>query len=202
MIYSINSKYSSMETTRFETFFDAILAIIITILVIKIPQPAAPTIAAILELKTTYIAYLISFLTLYNLWHANHELFQIIDTIENSAVWIYGAMIFVISLIPYFTLWIANNINSITAETMFGLIFIITHILNRLGIKEIYKSNKYNKKLNKIGFNRHMQSMPLIILAIGFILTYTIFKPGIYISCLISVVLWIVIDIKKRDYNG
>lgn len=191
-----------METTRFETFFDAILAIIITILVIKIPQPAAPTIAAILELKTTYIAYLISFLTLYNLWHANHELFQIIDTIENSAVWIYGAMIFVISLIPYFTLWIANNINSITAETMFGLIFIITHILNRLGIKEIYKSNKYNKKLNKIGFNRHMQSMPLIILAIGFILTYTIFKPGIYISCLISVVLWIVIDIKKRDYNG
>ena len=202
MIYSINSKYSSMETTRSETFFDAILAIIITILVIKIPQPAAPTIAAILELKTTYIAYLISFLTLYNLWHANHELFQIIDTIENSAVWIYGAMIFVISLIPYFTLWIANNINSITAETMFGLIFIITHILNRLGIKEIYKSNKYNKKLNKIGFNRHMQSMPLIILAIGFILTYTIFKPGIYISCLISVVLWIVIDIKKRDYNG
>ncbi|MCI7427899.1 MAG: TMEM175 family protein [Methanobrevibacter sp.] len=202
MIYSINSKYSSMETTRFETFFDAILAIIITILVIKIPQPAAPTIAAILELKTTYIAYLISFLTLYNLWHANHELFQIIDTIENSAVWIYGAMIFVISLIPYFTLWIANNINSIPAETMFGLIFIITHILNRLGIKEIYKSNKYNKKLNKIGFNRHMQSMPLIILAIGFILTYTIFKPGIYISCLISVVLWIVIDIKKRDYNG
>ena len=191
-----------METTRFETFFDAILAIIITILVIKIPQPAAPTIAAILELKTTYIAYLISFLTLYNLWHANHELFQIIDTIENSAVWIYGAMIFVISLIPYFTLWIANNINFIPAETMFGLIFIITHILNRLGIKEIYKSNKYNKKLNKIGFNRHMQSMPLIILAIGFILTYTIFKPGIYISCLISVVLWIVIDIKKRDYNG
>ena len=202
MIYSINSKYSSMETTRFETFFDAILAIIITLLVIKIPQPAAPTIAAILELKTTYIAYLISFLTLYNLWHANHELFQIIDTIENSAVWIYGAMIFVISLIPYFALWIANNINSIPAETMFGLIFIITHILNRLGIKEIYKSNKYNKKLNKIGFNRHMQSMPLIILAIGFILTYTIFKPGIYISCLISVVLWIVIDIKKRDYNG
>lgn len=202
MIYSINSKYSSMETTRFETFFDAILAIIITILVIKIPQPAAPTIAAILELKTTYIAYLISFLTLYNLWHANHELFQIIDTIENSAVWIYGAMIFVISLIPYFALWIANNINSIPAETMFGLIFIITHILNRLGIKEIYKSNKYNKKLNKIGFNRNMQSMPLIILAIGFILTYTIFKPGIYISCLISVVLWIVIDIKKRDYNG
>lgn len=202
MIYSINSKYSSMETTRFETFFDAILAIIITILVIKIPQPAAPTIAAILELKTTYIAYLISFLTLYNLWHANHKLFQIIDTIENSAVWIYGAMIFFISLIPYFALWIANNINSIPAETMFGLIFIITHILNRLGINEIYKSNKYNKKLNKIGFNRHMQSMPLIILAIGFILTYTIFKPGIYISCLISVVLWIIIDIKKRDYNG
>ena len=31
-----------MNTNRFETFYDAILAIIITILVLKIPQPLSP----------------------------------------------------------------------------------------------------------------------------------------------------------------
>ena len=72
-----------METTRFETFFDAIIAIIITVLVLKIPQPATPTLNGILELQTIYIAYLISFLFLYNIWYSNHNLFQIIDTISN-----------------------------------------------------------------------------------------------------------------------
>ena len=137
-----------METTRFETFFDAIIAIIITVLVLKIPQPASPTPGALIELNSIYIAYLISFMILYNIWYANHNLFQVIDTIDNTSVWIYGTMTFVISLLPYFTIWLANNVYSIPAETMFGLLFIITHILNTLATRAIYRSNPYNKKFS------------------------------------------------------
>ena len=68
-----------METNRFETFFDAIIAIVITVLVLKIPQPASPTLGAFLELETMYVAYFISFLILYNLWYANHNLFGLVD---------------------------------------------------------------------------------------------------------------------------
>lgn len=32
----------NMNTNRFETFYDAVLAIIITVLVLKIPQPLSP----------------------------------------------------------------------------------------------------------------------------------------------------------------
>ena len=98
-----------METTRFETFFDAIIAIIITVLVLKIPQPASPTPGALIELNSIYIAYLISFMILYNIWYANHNLFQVIDTIDNTSVWIYGTMTFVISLLPYFRIAIYYN---------------------------------------------------------------------------------------------
>ena len=93
-----------METNRFETFFDAIIAIIITVLVLKIPQPASPTPGAVLELQSIYAAYFISFLILYNIWYANHNLFQVVDNIDNTTVWIYGIMTFVISLLPYFTI--------------------------------------------------------------------------------------------------
>ena len=86
-----------METNRFETFFDAIIAIIITVLVLKIPQPATPTLGGVLELQSIYIAYLISFMILYNIWYANHNLFQVVDHIDNTTVWIYGIMTFVIS---------------------------------------------------------------------------------------------------------
>ena len=175
-----------METDRFETFFDAIIAIIITVLVLKIPQPATPTLAGVLELQNIYIAYLISFLILYNIWYANHNLFQLVETIDNKSVWIYGVMTFVISLLPYFTIWLANNMYSIPAETMFGLIFIVTHILNTLATRAIYNSNPYNRKLREINQDSYYMNLPTIVLIMGFVLTYTVYAPGIYVCCLIQ----------------
>ena len=192
-----------METNRFETFFDAIIAIVITVLVLKIPQPASPTLSAFLDLKTMYVAYLISFLILYNLWYANHNLFKLVDTIDNTTLWLYGMMTFVISLIPYFTIWLANNVNSIAAETMFGVIFIVTHILNTLATKAVYRSNPYNKNLQEINHDSYYMNLPLILIFIGFVLTYTIYAQGIYFACLISIVLWILIGrLLRRDDNG
>lgn len=192
-----------METNRFETFFDAIIAIIITVLVLKIPQPATPTLAGVLELKNIYFAYMISFLILYNIWYANHNLFQVVDYIDNRTLWIYGIMTFVISLLPYFTIWLANHIYSIPAETMFGVIFIVTHILNTMANRTIYASNPYNEKLNALNHDSYLLNTPIIVLIIGFILTYTIYAPGIYICCMISIVMWIVLGrIVREDKNG
>lgn len=192
-----------METNRFETFFDAIIAIVITVLVLKIPQPASPTLGAFLELETMYVAYFISFLILYNLWYANHNLFGLVEIIDNTTLWIYGMMTFVISLIPYFTIWVANNFYSVPAETMFGIIFIVTHILNTLATRAVYRSNPYNQNLQNINHNSYYMNLPLIIIAIGFILTYTIYVPGIYYSCLISIILWILIGrLLRRDNDG
>ena len=192
-----------METTRFETFFDAIIAIIITVLVLKIPQPASPTPGAFLDLNPIYIAYLISFLVLYNIWYANHNLFHVVDTIDNTSVWIYGAMTFVISLLPYFTIWLANNVNSIAAETMFGVVFIATHILNTLATRAVYKSNPYNKNLHEINHDSYYLNLPLILIFIGFVLTYSGYSQGIYITCLVSIILWILIGrFIRRSQNG
>ena len=187
-----------METDRFETFFDAIIAIIITVLVLKIPQPTTPTLAGILELQNIYIAYLISFLILYNIWYANHNLFRAVDNIDNITLWIYGVMTFVISLLPYFTIWIANNVYSIPAETMFGVIFIATHILNTAANWTIVKSNLYSN-IHDLQITNPMHNIPLIVMAIGFILTYTVYIPGIYITCLLSIVLWILIARFTRE---
>ena len=192
-----------METNRFETFFDAIIAIVITVLVLKIPQPASPTLGAFLELETMYVAYFISFLILYNLWYANHNLFGLVEIIDNTTLWIYGMMTFVISLIPYFTIWVANNFYSVPAETMFGIVFIVTHILNTLATRAVYRSNPYNQNLQNINHNSYYMNLPLIMIAIGFILTYTIYVPGIYYSCLISIILWILIGrLLRRDNDG
>ena len=185
-----------METNRFETFFDAIIAIIITVLVLKIPQPLTPTLEAVLHLQPIYMAYLITFLILYNIWYSNHNLFYIIDNIDNRSLLFYGMMTFIISLLPYFTIWLANNVYSVAAETIFGLIFIITHILNTLAIRSVRRSNPYNEKLNEM--NHHILNIPVIFLLLGFLITYTVYVPGIFYCCLISVLLWIILGRQNR----
>lgn len=192
-----------MQTNRFETFFDAILAIIMTVLVLKLSQPATPTLNGLLEMQNIFISYAICFLILFNIWYANHNLFHAVDTIDNTAVWFFGIMTFFISILPYFTIWLANDIYSIPAETMFGLLFIIIHITNTLATREVYKTNPYNEELQSLNNDSYYLNIPIGVLIIGFILTYTIFVPGIYISCLISIVLWIIIGrFVRGDNNG
>ena len=139
----------------------------------------------------------------YRLYGFNLIETPVVEHIENTTVWIYGIMTFVISLLPYFTIWLANNIYSIPAEIMFGLIFIITHILTTLANHTIYKSNPYNKELKTLNNDSYLLNTPIIVLIIGFILTYTVYRPGIYLCCLLSIVMWIILGrVVRRNENG
>lgn len=182
-----------METARFETFADAVIAIAITVLVLKLPQPESATIGAFWTLKTYYIAYFISFLTLFNIWYSSHNLFQIVENIDNTAVILNGILIFEITLIPYFTLWLTQDAYSIASETTFGLLFIAINITYNMAVKAVHKSDPYNDKLIKADYDNLYALIPLAVILIGFGLSYSVFIPGIYISCLIAVIMWIVI---------
>ena len=48
-----------METERFEALIDAIIAIIITIIVLEIPTAVNGDLASLLELKLDFVAYII-----------------------------------------------------------------------------------------------------------------------------------------------
>ena len=174
-----------MKTTRFETFFDAVLAIIITVLVLKIAQPTTPTLAAMGNLTNSYLTYLTCFLIIFNIWHGNHNLLQLIDEIDNLTLIYYGLLIFSLSLLPYFSVWLSLNVNSIPAQTAFGTLFIITHILYLLSTNSI---NKLNPKHSLIDFKNKNTYISLIIILIGFILTYTVYTQAIFICCIISII--------------
>lgn len=81
-----------METARFETFADAIIAIAMTVLVLKLPQPESATIAA-LGVENLLSCLFHQFLTLFNIWYSNHNLFQIVENIDNTAVILNGILI-------------------------------------------------------------------------------------------------------------
>ena len=191
-----------MQTDRFETFFDAVLAIIITVLVLKLGQPAEATWNSVIVLNSSFITYFICFLTIFVIWYDNHNLFHIVETIDNKVLSIYACLMFVISLIPYFAKWVALNPNSIPAETCFGLIFLTVDVFYILALHAVYRANPYNKKLKESNFVGIDKFIPIIVMLVGFILAYSGFPSGIFLCCLISVILWILIArFQRTDFE-
>ena len=178
-----------MNTNRFETFYDAVLAIVITILVLKIPQPLGPEWGAFISNHVNFLTYFIVFLAIINIWYSNQNLFQHIDEINNKSLVIYSFSIFLFSLFPYFASWLSLNLYSLAAETIFGLIIIFSNISHIISVIAVFGANKTNDKLKSLNIKKIHFLVPLIIILIGFIISYTIFVPGIYLTCLISVLL-------------
>lgn len=192
-----------MKTTRFETFMDAVLAIIITVLVLKLAQPETATVGALLSLNMRYITYLICFLVIFNTWYNDHLLFQAVDEINNSVVIVYGIVIFIISLIPYFATWVELNPSSIPAQTMFGALFLATNIFYTLSTYLIVRADPFNEKLKIVNLKDYRRYVPMAILIAGFILTYTVYVKGIYISCLLATLYWLFLAaITKSDIES
>lgn len=181
-----------MKKQRLETFGDAIIAIALTILVLKLAQPTSLTLNGFLDIKEGFIAYLISFLILFNVWYNSHNFFHVIDDVDEMTVWMQGFTLFMMSLLPYFTSMVAQNIYSLPAEVMYAATLVGIHIFYVLTVKSGIEHNKDNERVvNGDYLNRHVNT-PMIVILIGVIIGYVVYPPAIIISCLITVVFWII----------
>ena len=181
-----------MNTNRFETFYDAVLAIVITILVLKIPQPLSPEWGAFFSNSLNLVTYFIVFLSIINIWYSNQNLFRHVDNINNKALITYGISIFLFSLFPYFASWLSLNLYSLAAETIFGLLIFLANISHIISLVVVFGANKYNDKLKELNIKKIHFILPLVIILIGFIISYTVYTPGIYVASLFSVLLSII----------
>ncbi|AEV95794.1 TMEM175 family protein [Pediococcus claussenii] len=117
-----------MTKERLSAFTDAIIAIIMTILVLDIPQPTSATWVAIWNLHTHFIAYTISFSGLAIMWNNIHNITQIVRRINGHVLWSNISMLFFASLFPYTTLFVADHFSSFVAELSYTLIFTLLSI--------------------------------------------------------------------------
>ena len=142
----MNGNY--MTTNRLEAFYDAIIAIIVTVLVLELPQPATASIQSILALKTSYFAYLISFLVCTNIWQYHHIIYNNVERINPKIIWQNILLLLIISLIPYLTTFVANNPFSLIAEMLYGLDFILINIILFWMAKSLIEINPDKESLS------------------------------------------------------
>ncbi len=181
-----------METDRFEALIDAILAIIITIIVLEIPLASAGTWSSLYEIRYEFIIYAISFIVCFNFWNYNNNIFSIVNKIDSKVIWVMGITLFVFSLLPYFTTFVGENFYEFFPQFMYGMCFLITAILTLFIGKYLKEADPANIALH-LALNNHYPIYGTIILVlIGTVIGYFIYPPAIIICCLLSILgIWI-----------
>ena len=187
-----------METVRFEALIDAILAIIITIIVLEIPLAPTGTWGALFELRYEFIIYAISFLVCFNFWNVNNNIFSLVNKIDPKVIWTMGFTLLIFSLLPYLTTFVAENFYEFFPQFMYGLSFLITAFLSELISHFLIKSDPGNIALRlKLG-NSKIVLQTIVLVIAGTIIGYLFYPPAILICCLLSIILpWILPKIKN-----
>lgn len=184
-----------METDRFEALIDAILAIIITLIVLEIELPSSPSFMGLFELKKEFFAYFISFFVIYNIWNSHHNLFIRINKLTDSVVWVSLIQVFILSFLPYVTVMVSDDFYSFFAQACFGLIFVLLHV--HYVIQGIIFEHSDSANIALIMYlNKGVKSslFEFILFAIVYILGYLYYPPIIMIGCLIAMILWVISD--------
>lgn len=188
-----------METGRFEALIDAILAIIITIIVLEIPLASNGTWLSLYEIRYEFIIYAVSFIVCFNFWNYNNNIFSMVNKIDSKVIWTMGATLFVFSLLPYFTTFVGENFYAFFPQFMYGLCFIITAILSLIIGRFLKNADPANIALQLALSNHYPMYGTIILVLIGMVIGYFIYPPAIMFCCLFSILgIWIIPKIQSR----
>lgn len=114
-----------MSKGRMEAFSDGVLAIIITIMVLKLNTPRSISFRAIVDMLPTLVAYVLSYIYIGIYWVNHHHLVSKLKNISGLLLWKNLHWIFWMSLIPMATEWVGNNPYTKIPALFYGFILLM-----------------------------------------------------------------------------
>ena len=182
------------EKARFETFIDAILAIIITILVLefRVPENAYSSDheikSFIRHMAPAVFSYVISFATIVSLWLNHHDLCRLIKTVDIRFVILNFVFILFVSSLPFTTALAGRNHESSFAVALVA----INYFLMNISFASIWGYVTAKKIIPEETIRSKAFKMNSIIAIIGSVFLLMSI-PLAYVSTYISFTLFIVV---------
>jgi uncharacterized membrane protein len=117
-----------MTKARMEVFSDAVLAIIITIMVLEIKVPHGAELTALQPLIPVFLSYALSFLYLGIYWNNHHHMLYVAHRVNGAILWANLHLLFWLSLVPFVTSWMGENHLAPAPTAAYGVILLMAGI--------------------------------------------------------------------------
>ena len=162
-----------MSKERLSAFTDAILAIIMTILVLELEKPETADWASLWALRSHFFSYTISFFWLGAMWVNMHNHWHRIEKIDNKVIWWSIIMLFFASFFPYVTDFVSYHFTSLFAQMFYSVICV--SLSNMALGRAVVRANGSTSALDYS--SRKIVAADLIIKAIGIVLAIFVYPP-------------------------
>ena len=167
-----------MSKERLIAFTDAVLAIIMTILVLELKRQDHISWQALWDLRAYFFAYTISFFWLGTLWVNLHRSWDVVDKINNNLVWSSIVLLFFLSFFPYTTALVSADFNNSVAQTIYGVIVLLVSACNVWMYRELHKLNPDVVGASSFNILDKEGLVEIALKLIGLVLTLTVFPSA------------------------
>jgi len=113
-----------MSSGRLEAFSDAVIAVVITIMVLTLRPPAGSSLHDLRPLVPKLSVYLLSFVFVAIYWNNHHNLMQVVDRVSGSALWANAHLLFWLSLIPAGAAWLGPHVGDSAPVGVYGVVLL------------------------------------------------------------------------------
>lgn len=120
--------HGKMTSERLAAFSDGVFTVMITIMVLDLKPPGEPTLRALLPLWPTALSYVISYLFIAIIWVNHHYLMRFAPQATTQLIWWNFAHLFMVSLVPVTTAWIAATRLAAAPVFVYALVFVFIEI--------------------------------------------------------------------------
>ena len=117
-----------MTTTRLEAFSDAVLAIVITIMVLELPVPHGANLAGLEPALPALLTYVLSFVILGIYWNNHHHMMHVVERVNGAVLWANLPLLFWLSLVPFVTGWMGESRLAPLPTAAYGLVLIMAAV--------------------------------------------------------------------------
>lgn len=182
-----------MPKTRLEAFSDAVIAIVITIMVLELEIPHEPEWAALEPLVPKFLVYALSFAFLGIYWNNHHHLVQTCRRVTGGILWANMHLLFWLSLVPFVTGWAGENDFEPAPTVAYGVVLLCAAIAYYVLQSLILAGHELDSPLRAaLGRDLKGKASPaLYAIAIGLAYASTWVAFGIYVFVAL---MWLVPD--------
>ena len=117
-----------MGKTRLEAFSDAVIAIILTIMVLEMKVPHGDSLESLRPVVPVFLSYVLSFVFIGIYWNNHHHLLHATTHINGTIMWANLHLLFWLSLIPFTTRWVGQTHFGPVPTATYGTVFLLSAI--------------------------------------------------------------------------
>lgn len=117
-----------MSKGRLEAFSDAVIAIIMTIMVLEMKVPHGTTLESLQPLLPVFLSYVLSFTNIGIYWNNHHHMLHAAKQVNGSVLWTNIHLLFWLSLFPFATGWMGENHFATWTVALYGVVALMAGV--------------------------------------------------------------------------